>query len=337
IEPENIDSEKPQSFENNFVHHMAIGETIVGRLWTSFDGISIEKLLDELLKNGINQKKSLSKESEDVYQSRISQTSSLTMINSNDNLLYNLSYLSSVIHPVIILRLLQHKIFTPLFKKKSHFNNSSNQTNDYLLNSNNDTSILSSIPTSNINHKIIQQQQSNSLIKYSKSINDKDYQINENQRTTSISNNQSDLSSIKTNNSNQPLTTTTTTTRKWFWKNSDKVNELNDVNPLLKNIGENDLLSSSSLGCIYLSKKNEKQVGDMKLFEKELLNLPSFQLSDSQNPLLPSPTCLSYDFSTQFYQTNINLNRQYSTSNIITNSNHSLTNHLHKSKQNNRH
>ncbi|CAF3686845.1 unnamed protein product [Rotaria sp. Silwood1] len=316
---------------------MAIGETIVGRLWTSFDGISIEKLLDELLKNGINQKKSLSKESEDVYQSRISQTSSSTMINSNDNLLYNLSYLSSVIHPVIILRLLQHKIFTPLFKKKSHFNNSSNQTNDYLLNSNNDTSILSSIPTSNINHKIIQQQQSNSLIKYSKSINDKDYQINENQRTTSISNNQSDLSSIKTNNSNQPLTTTTTTTRKWFWKNSDKVNELNDINPLLKNIGENDLLSSSSLGCIYLSKKNEKQVGDMKLFEKELLNLPSFQLSDSQNPLLPSPTCLSYDFSTQFYQTNINLNRQYSTSNIITNSNHSLTNHLHKSKQNNRH
>ncbi|CAF3080221.1 unnamed protein product, partial [Rotaria sp. Silwood2] len=95
IEPENIDCEKPQSFENNFVHHMAIGETVVGTLWTSFDGISIEKLLDELLKNGINQKKSsLSKEEEDTYQGLTSQTSSSTMIYSNDNLLYNLSYLS---------------------------------------------------------------------------------------------------------------------------------------------------------------------------------------------------------------------------------------------------
>ena len=29
---------------------MAIGETVVGTLWTSFAGICIEKLLDELLK-----------------------------------------------------------------------------------------------------------------------------------------------------------------------------------------------------------------------------------------------------------------------------------------------
>jgi hypothetical protein len=29
---------------------MAIGETIVGTLWSSFAGICIEKLLDELLK-----------------------------------------------------------------------------------------------------------------------------------------------------------------------------------------------------------------------------------------------------------------------------------------------
>ena len=50
VEPEPVDCEKPQSFENNFVHHMAIGETIVGTLWTSFAGICIEKLLDELLK-----------------------------------------------------------------------------------------------------------------------------------------------------------------------------------------------------------------------------------------------------------------------------------------------
>jgi hypothetical protein len=50
VEPEPLDCDKPQSFENNFVHHMAIGETVVGTLWTSFAGICIEKLLDELLK-----------------------------------------------------------------------------------------------------------------------------------------------------------------------------------------------------------------------------------------------------------------------------------------------
>ena len=50
VEPEPLDCDKPQSFENNFVHHMAIGDTIVGTLWTSFAGICIEKLLDELLK-----------------------------------------------------------------------------------------------------------------------------------------------------------------------------------------------------------------------------------------------------------------------------------------------
>ena len=50
VEPDPLDCDKPQSFENNFVHHMAIGETIVGTLWASFAGICIEKLLDELLK-----------------------------------------------------------------------------------------------------------------------------------------------------------------------------------------------------------------------------------------------------------------------------------------------
>ena len=50
VEPEPLDCDKPQSFENNFVHHMAVGETVVGTLWTSFAGVCIEKLLDELLK-----------------------------------------------------------------------------------------------------------------------------------------------------------------------------------------------------------------------------------------------------------------------------------------------
>ena len=33
---------------------MAIGETVVGTLWTSFAGVCIEKLLDELLKVGLH-------------------------------------------------------------------------------------------------------------------------------------------------------------------------------------------------------------------------------------------------------------------------------------------
>ncbi|CAF3474246.1 unnamed protein product, partial [Rotaria sp. Silwood2] len=82
---------------------------------------------------------------------------------------------------------------------------------------------------------------------------------------------------------------------------------------------------------------NVDTLGDIKLFEKELLNLPLFQLSDSQNPLLPSPTCLSYDFPTQFYQTNQTDNNNIikdksSTSNIIRHSNNSLSNSLEISK-----
>ena len=63
---------------------------------------------------------------------------------------------------------------------------------------------------------------------------------------------------------------------------------------------------------------NAAGVGEIKLLEKELLNLPIFQLSDSQNPLLPSPTRLSYDFPAQFDPSsptiNLDISRQHSTS-----------------------
>jgi hypothetical protein len=39
--------------------------------------------------------------------------------NKNDNLMYNLSYLCSIVHPLIILRLLEHRLFTPLSRKKT--------------------------------------------------------------------------------------------------------------------------------------------------------------------------------------------------------------------------
>src|SRR5256885_2318714 len=76
------------------------------------------------------------------------------MMNSSDSLLYNLSYLSSVIHPVIILRLLEHRLFTPLFKKKSVTSNppiitniNEHKNSNLPIQPNIGTSALASIPT----------------------------------------------------------------------------------------------------------------------------------------------------------------------------------------------
>jgi hypothetical protein len=269
------------------------------------------------------------------------------MINPSDNLLYNLSYLSSVIHPVIILRLLEHRIFTPLFKKKSIPTNPlilSNNNNNIILTPNIGTSILTSIPTLPRPDRLVQQR--NSLTQTNRKISrgtpstsisgvtTTSSQLATNNDLSSNMINSTDLSlflnPISTNNSNQ------TTTRKWFWRNSDKTiqsNIPNDRNPLLQAVIENDpLLPSGSVPTITT---NAAGVGEIRLFEKELLNLPSFQLSDSQNPLLPSPTYFNYDFPTQFDSTsptvNVIINRQYSASNINENT---LTNGLQKSKLN---
>jgi hypothetical protein len=49
--PEPIDLEKPQSFENNFIHHMAIGESsIMNKLRLNLTAMSIEKLIDDILR-----------------------------------------------------------------------------------------------------------------------------------------------------------------------------------------------------------------------------------------------------------------------------------------------
>jgi hypothetical protein len=332
------------------------------------------------------------------------------MINSSDSLLYNLSYLSSVIHPVIILRLLEHRLFTPLFKKKSITSNppTSNHTsvNDSrtahatltpavvtcasssigalhkydalqpprnsltkdaatLANNVHDNpSLLSKLPSS-INDKQRRHGKSNHLHTSTSgtlSMNSQVSTANTNNThlsstSVSISNGtgNNDLSSflssttsvmsgvmpssLAANSTIQPVTSpmsslptnsttiTSTTTRKWFWKSVDKgvpSNLPNDRNPLLQAIVEND---TSTLPCSNPStisaSNNAAGVGEIKLFEKELLNLPTFQLSDSQNPLLPSPTCLNYDFPSQFDQTDstktTNIYRQHSISNLSTN------------------
>ncbi|CAM4740330.1 unnamed protein product [Rotaria magnacalcarata] len=408
VEPEPLDCDKPQSFENNFVHHMAVGETVVGTLWTSFAGICIEKLLDELLKNGINPKKSMSKECSEPAQSATSPTSSsvTAMMNSSDSLLYNLSYLSSVIHPVIILRLLEHRLFTPLFKKKLVPNNPVSSSSSQQGNDNKASlpsispivgaSALASVPTLPKSDPFKRQRnsltkempssttsdRSSLLTKFTHSTYDKHRKASKTTGQNTSTTGTTSINSQTSANNSQPLTSVTSSTtntndlslltsrlssssstatvtpatvnnssqsstsRKWFWRNSDKnaqSNITNDRNPLLKAIIETDSSASKSNNQPGTnSTANVAGVGEMKLLEKELLNLPSFQLSDSQNPLLPSPTCLSYDFPTQFDHansaSNVNINQQYSSSssssNIKLHQANNLTKSAHKSKNN---
>ncbi|CAF0723640.1 unnamed protein product, partial [Didymodactylos carnosus] len=347
LEPEPLDCEKPQSFENNFIHHMAVGENCVGTLWASFAGISIEKLLDELLKNAMNQtssrlQTSVSQENNIPTVSNTTMAATSVMGSCTENLLYNLSYLSAVIHPVIILRLLEHRLFTPLFKKKSTAGSTKPETSMGTKTQFTSTtaplpiplmgtSALASIPT--LPHPIAPfKRQRTSVSKDPPSGgNDRLSLLNKITQSTSDKRKTSKPMSNKNNssvNSSYPSVIPSITaltlppvgtavptnndlpliderrdvtkpvkfdfSRKWFWRNSDKSNQLlgantSDRNPLLQSIVENDTsLSTRSHGK------------DMKLLEKELLNLPTFQLSDSQNPLLPSPVCLSYDFATHF-------------------------------------
>jgi hypothetical protein len=306
-------------------------------------------------------------------------------MNSSDSLLYNFSYLSSVIHPVIILRLLEHRLFTPLFKKKSvtsnppilpnPIQNTENKTSTILLKPNIGTSALASIPTlpkpdplkrqrSSLTKDSSTNDRSSLLTKFTHSTYDKHRKISKNLISNTSTSGITSTNSQTLINNNLPITSTlsssgsntndlslllastvsTTTTpnnpnqpRKWFWRYSDKNNQSNipnDRNPLLQAIVETDTLTSTNNSqLISNSTTNVAGVGEIKLLEKELLNLPSFQLSDSQNPLLPSPTCLNYDFTTQFDQTNP-IHRQYSSSNIKGQQTNNLSNGLMKSKIN---
>ena len=231
---------------------------------------------------------------------------------SNDNLLYNLSYLSSVIHPVIILRLLEHRLFTPLFKKKSITTNvptgQSPMTTTSPLNPLMGASAISCIPTlppiidSTKPKQNSQTSLERPIRKMTKDSTNSSLLITSMQNVGNLSSpttntNLSDTSEILTNSHPNPKdlslllnSTTSNATRKWFWRNPDK-NCSPNGNPLLQTINENP--PSTNGNC-------STGVGEMKSFEKELLNLPTFQLSDSQNPLLPSPTSLNYEFSPSF-------------------------------------
>lgn len=67
--------------------------------------ISIEKLLDDILKEIRN---------ENLDKIQFSYAS------KSDNLIFNMSYLTTIVHPLIIIRLLEHRLFTPLLKKTTN-------------------------------------------------------------------------------------------------------------------------------------------------------------------------------------------------------------------------
>ena len=279
-------------------------------------------------------------------------------MNSSDNLLYNLSYLSSVIHPVIILRLLEHRLFTPLFKKKSVTSNppifpnppsviENKQHPTISVTPNIGASALASIPTlpkpeilkrprSSLTKEPSSNDRSSLLTKFTHSTYDKHRKPSKTPTPNPSISGLSSTNSQSSTTNNVPMTSTSGTnpndlssllvspssstgsnmnnsnqSRKWFWRNSEKTiqsNIPNDRNPLLQAIVETDTgNSNNSSQSASNQTTNVAGVGEIKLFEKELLNLPTFQLSDSQNPLLPSPTCLNYDFTTPFDSSNTHI------------------------------
>jgi hypothetical protein len=130
LNPEAIEHDKPQTLENNFIHHMAIGDHVISSAWMSTAAISIEKLIDNILK--VKKKKknypylfvqsltcdTFYSESKEIKNSN-SAIIQFGFNNKNENLMYNLSYLCSVVHPLIVLRVLEHRLFTPLSRKKT--------------------------------------------------------------------------------------------------------------------------------------------------------------------------------------------------------------------------
>ena len=109
--PESVDLDRPQSFENNFIHHMAIGESsVMNMLKLNVSAVNIEKLIDDILKEIRN-------DNLEKIQFGFAEKS------TDSSLVYNMSYLASVVHPLIIIRLLEHRLFTPFLKKTTNSRN----------------------------------------------------------------------------------------------------------------------------------------------------------------------------------------------------------------------
>jgi hypothetical protein len=105
VHAEQIDQDRPQSFDNNFIHHMAIGENMIMNMWQlNAAAISIEKLLDNILKEIKNEN---------------SEKIQFSFNGKCENISYNMSYLTTICHPLIIIRMLQHRLFVPFTRRNN--------------------------------------------------------------------------------------------------------------------------------------------------------------------------------------------------------------------------
>ncbi|KAI0989877.1 hypothetical protein GJ496_006971 [Pomphorhynchus laevis] len=90
------------NYENSIIREITVGEQLVTTMWQPIAAISVEKLIEMLIKNI-----SVSK---DHRGNRY--------YHPPDNLLSHLTYLNCIVHPVIILRLIAHKLFSRYFTAK---------------------------------------------------------------------------------------------------------------------------------------------------------------------------------------------------------------------------
>ncbi len=138
--------------------------------------ISIEKLLDEILK--------------EIKKDNGSEKIKFNFVSGAcENFSYNMSYLSTIVHPLIIIRLLEHRLFTPLLKKT---NSRAPVTPNQQITSVN----LSKISSTNIDNDI-------NYLKVNNDIN-QNKTSNESVHSSSIEQTNNESSNIKNNFNNDP-------------------------------------------------------------------------------------------------------------------------------------
>lgn len=308
---EKIDPEKPHSFENNFIHNMAIGEhKVENGCRFNFTAVRIEKILDNILKEIKNEK---------IDKIKFN-------LNENfNNLEYNMSYLCTLVHPLIIIRLLEHRLFTPLLKKS----NTRESTSFNLFGNFKCIPTSTSFPSNNqlfdsTDKTLKPHQNRNSIRKCSEGIHEisnkrKESQLSlsDKQQLNSKTAYLKDLSKKiikRVNSGNQygysNFKKSFKNSRSKKKRNEEKVlsslDSLNHSSELISSTffqKENLIRNSNSLdkSCIKESfNLNEPNVSSnisyFKELEKKLINLPTFTISDEYaTKTLPSSSCLVTD------------------------------------------
>ncbi|CAF0909879.1 unnamed protein product, partial [Brachionus calyciflorus] len=320
---EQIDLDKPQSFENNFIHHMAIGENLIMNMWRlNAAAISIEKLLDDILKE-------IKADNLDKIQFSFNE-------NSDFNLRFNMSYLCTLVHPLIIIRLLEHRLFTPLLKKS----NSRAPTSLSLTSQFKNLSSSTSFPSNqHLNTGLSKSYRKCSEGVYEKLNKRKPSQLSLSDKLASTNTKTAylkDLSKriLKRVNSGNQFT---------FSKKSfkySKVNRKNSCDRISLDSFDNQSIdrkptsrsNTNSLDRSYVLTNDlnqieqQQQQPDLKEFEKKLINLPTFTISDEC--ALPSSSCLALNNNTKTNENNLILNKTLTTTTLTISKSLTISNKL---------